>query len=127
MIAQVSDTQKEQGDSYKSEDESIATQFTQWRFLEDDLLLDEFLEPMDDCFEAYKSTNDASPIEDHTYSVKSKETYSLEHFCAELGDIDCVLPDDITTLLEEENVSFVENKDPITREDVWMGYPKITV
>ena len=89
-------------------------------------MLDEFLEPMDDRIEAY-SMNDASPIEDHTYSVKSTETYSLQNFCAELCDIDCVLPDDITTLLEEENVLFVENKDPIAREDVWMGYPKITV
>ena len=126
LITQVSNTQKERRDRTKSEDEPIATQFTHWSFSEDDLLLDEFLEPMDDRIEAY-SMNDASPIEDHTYSVKSTETYSLQNFCAELSDIDCDLPDDITTLLEEESVLFVENKDPIAREDVWMGYPKIIV
>ena len=128
MTTQVSDPQREQSDDDESGDESIATEFTHWSFFGDDLLLDEFLEPMDDDYsEDDESTNDACPSEDHTYSAKSRETYSLQHFCAELCDIDCVLPDDIAILLEEENVSFEENKDPITRSDVWMGYPKIVV
>ena len=127
MITQVSDTQKEQSDHDQSEDQLIDTEFALWNIFGEDLWLHEVLEPMDDCPEADENTNDASAIEDHTYSVKSAETYSLQNFCAELCDIDCVLPDDIATLLEEENVSFVENKSPIATEDVWMGYPKITV